>query len=270
MFEWRVYKGAIIPGAPPHTEPGPEDVLRAKKLGKYRFISYTTDFDCPEETAWWYVLKDAPLHLEDIPSQNMRYKIRKGLKYVEVRKIDGKDYGEALYDCYLKAQKRYKAYGGSASKEIFMERLQTDPADYYAAFFRETGQLVAYMRNDVYDDYVDMTVIKYDPDFLKYQISAALTYQVVHDYMEDGRYKYVLDGQRAIRHKTNIQEYLEHNFGFRKAYCRLNIVYSPSMKLLVSIAYPFRKLLERLAGERVFFNNVLSVLNMEQIRRECK
>ncbi len=269
MIEWRRYNGALIPRTPPHIEPAPEDVARGKKLGGYRFMTYTTDFDCGEELPWWYVIKDDPIDLQLVKS-SVRYKINKGLRYVDIRRIDHRQWGEELYHCYSRAQERYRAHEGSVSREDFIQDLQQDPSEYYGAFFRETGQLVAYVKNVVQGDCVNMSVIKYDPEYLKYQISAALTYQVIHDYINEGRCKYVLDGQRAIRHKTNIQEYLEDYFGFRKAYCRLQMVYSPMMKPAVTFLYPFRSLIERLAGERVLLNNVASVLKMEEIRRACR
>ena len=270
MVEWRKYNGAVVPDGAPHIEPAREDVEQAKKMGGYRFITYVTDFDCAEETPWWYVIKDTPLVVEEIPSAKKRYRINKGLKYSHVRKIDPMEYGRALYHCYVKAQERYQAHDGALSEEAFLRGLEKDTADYYGVFFKETGELVAYGKNDLYGDCVGMSVMKFHPEYLKYEISAALTYQIVHDYMCDGSCKYVMDGQRSIRHKTNIQDYLEHNFGFRKAYCRLQMIYSPKMKVVVSLLYPFRRLIEKLAGKQVFLNNVASVLKMEEIARACR
>lgn len=270
MIKWKKYNGAIVPNGPPHIEPTVEDIAQARKMGGYRFISYVTDYDCEEETPWWYVVKDTPLVIEEIPSAKKRYRINKGLKYVTVRKIDANEYGEELYHCFVKAQERYKAYDSSVSKEAFLRSLQKDTAEYYGVFFKETGELVAYGKNDLYEDCVGMSVMKFHPDYMKYEISAALTYQIVHDYINQGRCRYAMDGQRSIRHKTNIQDYLEQNFGFRKAYCRLQMIYSPVMKVMVTLLYPFRRLVEKLAGERVLLNNVASVLKMEEIRRACR
>lgn len=268
MVEWRRYHGVIVSNKPPHIEPSQDDIERAKKMKGYRFISYVTDYDCEEELPWWYVIKDTPIILEDLPA-NRRYKIKKGLRYVEIRKIDCKEYSEELYSCYLKAQQRYKAHEDHSTKESFLRGLQNDRFEYYGAFFVETNQLVAYMKTIVYSDCVSLSVIKYDPEYLRYQTSAALTYSVVYDYLNVRHYRYVMDGQRAIRHKTNIQEYLEQYFGFRKAYCKLNLIYSPAMKVAVILLYPFRKLLARIAGDHVFLNNIVSVLMMEEIKRAC-
>lgn len=270
MFEWKKYNGALVSAAPPHVEPTAEDVAQAKKLGGYRFITYVTDFDCQEETPWWYVIKDTPLIIEEMPSAKKRYRINKGLKHVTVSKIDCKKYGKELYNCFLKAQERYTAHENTVTEEAFLRGIQSDKADYYGVFFKETGELVAYGKNDLYQDCVGMSVMKFHPDYMKYEISAALTYQIIHDYLNEGRCKYIMDGQRSIRHKTNIQDYLEHNFGFRKAYCRLHMVYSTKMGLVVKLLYPFRKIVEKIAGENVLLNNVASVLKMEEISRACR
>ena len=48
------------------------------------------------------------------------------------------------------------------------------------------------------------------------------------------------------------------------------MIYSPKMKVVVSLLYPFRRLIEKLAGKQVFLNNVASVLKMEEIARACR
>ena len=63
MFKWKKYNGAIVSDEPPHIEPTLEDIENAKKYDKYLFISYVTDFDCKQETPWWYVIKDTPFDI---------------------------------------------------------------------------------------------------------------------------------------------------------------------------------------------------------------
>lgn len=269
MIKWKKYNGALIPDAPPHIAPTAEDVEAAKKIGGYRFITYVTDFDCNEETPWWYIIKDTPLIPEDMTSKK-RYNITRGQRLAEVRKIDCREYGAQMYCCFIKAQERYEAFQNDVTEEAFLKGLQEDTAEYYGVFFRETNALVAYARAVVHSNSVEWTVSKYDPEYLKYKVSAALVYQLVHDYINEGHHKYISGGQRAIRHKTNVQETLEHDYQFRKAYCRLHIIYSPRMKVIVTLLYPFRKCVEKMEGKNVFLNNVSSVLKMEEIRRVCQ
>ena len=67
-------------------------------------------------------------------------------------------------------------------------------------------------------------------------------------------------------HKSNYQDYLMKNFGFRKAYCKLHIQYRPLMKLAVNMLYPFRKLFYKMKG-RGPVRMVRAVLKMEEIHR---
>lgn len=60
-------------------------------------------------------------------------------------------------------------------------------------------------------------------------------------YLSSKDYKYVSDGWRSISGHSNIQPFLEKNFLFRKAYCKMKMYYSPLFKILVSALYPFRK-----------------------------
>jgi hypothetical protein len=80
-------------------------------------------------------------------------------------------------------------------------------------------------------------------------------------YLNERGALYVSDGQRSISHDTNIQEFLFQKLKFRKAYCQLNIVYSPIMKFLVNSLFPFRSSLSFLGTE------LSAVLKQEEIRR---
>ena len=77
---------------------------------------------------------------------------------------------------------------------------------------------------------------------------------------------YICDGARSINHETAFQDYLEKYFGFRKAYCKLNVTYSPKFKCIVNLLYPFRKLLAKADGIGAV-HSLNSILRMEEICR---
>jgi len=66
-------------------------------------------------------------------------------------------------------------------------------------------------------------------------------------------------------HDTNIHEFLL-KFGFRRQYCRLNIVYSPMLSCVVSLAYPLRALALRLP-EHPLSRKLKALLVLESYRR---
>jgi hypothetical protein len=54
-------------------------------------------------------------------------------------------------------------------------------------------------------------------------------------------------------------------FGFRRAYCVLHIEYRGVVKYVISILFPFRKLIKRCPGK--LFHYLYSVLKMEAWKR---
>ena len=84
-------------------------------------------------------------------------------------------------------------------------------------------------------------------------------------YLNENNFRYVNDGARSISHETNIQTFLIDKFRFRKAYCKLNIIYSTKVRLLLSLIYPFRLILVFLNFGIFIKLNIL--LKQENIRR---
>ena len=108
-------------------------------------------------------------------------------------------------------------------------------------------------------------VINNLPNYLKLYPSYALFYTMNQYYLDEKRFDYVNDGARSISHETNIQEFLIKKFKFRKAYCNLNIIYSPKIKFILSIIYPFKSIISLLKFGPFVKINIL--INQEEIRR---
>ena len=189
---------------------------------------YTTDFDCAGPCPWWFSIKDTPILLDEMKAKK-RYRVSTGLKNAEVKKINPLDYGKQLYRCFRAASDGYGGYLESIDEKGFVERLKKDNSEYYAAFLKETGELVAYSRNRVFSECVNFHTVKFIPEYMKYEISAALFYTMIYDYINLQGKRYVYDGERSVLHNTNIQNYLESVFDFRKVYCRLHVVYKKTI-----------------------------------------
>ena len=269
---WRYYNHAIIPNCAPH-EKVDTTLIDNEKIWdiskKALLVRYTTDFDCGYETNWWHCIKDTPIDLESMKAKK-RYRINKGLSNVEVKKVSAKDYADEIYECFEKALERYEGKKNSSNRESFVNSLKKDTrSEYYVCIFKETNEVVGYARNIVYDEYVDFASMKFIPSYMKYEISAALIYTMIYDYINVQGKKYVYDGERTISHKTSIQDYLESVFDFKKAYCNLHIVYRKKIGRIIKIIFPFRKVL-KLFDKIKFFANINSVLLMEEIVRNKK
>ncbi len=270
---WKYYNHGAIPSTPPHEEP---DLLPLEDESIWRIdggtpllARWTTDFDCGYETNWWYVIKDTPFDISQLKAKR-RYVINKGKKNFYVKQINPLIYKEDLFEIQRDAYAVYpKKYRPEVNKESFLENLQQwSQFVVFGAFFRDTEKLVGYaLMVESSDSCVDFKALKVKPDYEKYSVNAALVDGVLKDYqlfLTDG--KFICDGSRNVNHETSFQDYLEKYFGFRKAYCKLHIVYNPKIEWIIKILFRFRKVLLKLDGIKLV-HQINSVLRMEEIRR---
>ena len=111
-------------------------------------------------------------------------------------------------------------------------------------------------------------MLKTMPAMEKFAVNAALVYGILNYYNEFLKSGGIIcDGARSINHETHFQDYLEKYFGFRKAYCKMHIVYNPKVKWLIKLLYPFRQILGKL-DEIGTVHQVNAVLRMDEIARE--
>lgn len=277
--EWEYYNHALVPTTAPHVVPDTswmKDRKMWKELsdGRYPlFARWVTDFDCQEETQWWYCIKDNPLDLSQLKYKK-RWTINQGLKNVDVRLICPAEYAQELAEVNIAARLGYGEIFDTAEEKSQLVRgfLTSDydskKIEFIGAFLKENGLLIGYGIYEIYSDWVSQSVIKTNPEYLKCNVNAAMVYFAVNRYMSNQfSVKYISNGSKNISHETNYHEYLMKYFGFRKAYCRLHIYYRPLMRIMVKILFPIRRLLYEKKSNR-FMNNVASILYMEEICRE--
>jgi hypothetical protein len=264
---WRHYHGALIPAVAPHigvnlTQKEQKELL---KLSKAYFIRYVTDFDIKQESSFWYVIKDESENLEHYKSK-MRNQIRKGLTNCRVEKVDSDNISKNGYSVYLAAFKKYKTDIEPKTKEAFTKDiLHSKSQEFWAVYKKGEERLVAYSQNSIEDDSVNYSTIKLHPDYLKYYPSYALIFKMNEYYLNEKKVRYVNDGARSISHMTNIQNFLIDKFNFRKAYCKLHIVYRWDIGMIVRLLYPLRKLIDQV--DYKVFNRLSVLLKQEEIRR---
>lgn len=276
---WKYYNHAAIPTTAPHELPNMVPVKDGSIWnmdGKPLLVQWISDWDCKEETSWWYVIKDDPFDISNLKTKR-RYEINKGIKNFDVKRIDPAEYVEALSKVQLAALRSYSnsaEFNGDAFKrevESWSKHVRLHNYVFYGAFAKETGELAAYSFFIKKHKCYDFAVQKANPEFERLNVNAALVYGMLEDCKEALSSGYYLcDGARSVNHETKFQDYLEKNFGFRKAFCRLNIRMTFLVKCVVAVLYPFRKLVE-LAGKKIGFAHLISaVLKMEEIKRNCK
>lgn len=272
---WKSYQHAAIPETAPH-EPvnmAPiEDGSIWKIEGSIALLArWASDWDCDCKTEWWYVIKDTPFDISLLKSKR-RYEINKGNKNFDVREINAREYAEDLFKISLAAYSTYPAsYRPHLNHDSFVAYFNKwNDYKQYGAFSREDGSLCGFARLERCDKYIDFAVLKVLPDKERLGINAALIFKILvdhEDFIKSGGY--ICDGSRSIRHETAFQDYLEKYFLFRKAYCKINVIYRPVFKWLISILFPFRELVKKLGGISNI-RKIYSVLRMEEIARSCR
>lgn len=251
---------------PPMDKTTFEEYLIKNKL---LFARWTSDFDCRRETEWYYVIKDDTFDINSLKAK-YRYEVNKGNKNFYTKVINPMDY---YYDVFRVSVEAYSAYPTKyrpiLSYENYIKNVQcwqTADVVVIGVFDRVTGDLCGFACLKCYEEYISYSMHKVIPVHEKRAVNAALVNGVLNYFREIGKYKYISDGERAIRHESNFQGYLIKYFSFRKAYCRLNIIYNPIVKYIVYILYPFRNMLGKFK-EINFLYNVYCILKQEEIRR---
>ncbi len=269
---WKYYNHAVIPTTAPHEIPDISPITDGSiwKLGGGTplLARWTTEFDCGYETNWWYCVKDTPFDVSKIKSKR-RYVINQGLKNFEVKIINPINYKKQLYEIQVASFSVYPPkYRPNVDEEAFKQSIDNwRNSVVFGAFFRETGELCGYSLINEYTDWAGFSVQKTNPAFEKYQINAVLVYGILEKYNSKlGNNFYICDGEKNVLHETAFQEYLEKYFAFRKAFCKLNLVYRKPIGVAVAVLMPFRRVLNRFDGIPPI-HKINGVLQMESI---CK
>ena len=270
--KWKYYNHAAIPTTAPHEIPDITPITDGNiwKIGGGTplLARWTTAFDCGYETNWWYVIKDTPFDINALKAKR-RYEINKGNKNFCVEEMNPSEWVENIYDVAVAAYSTYpESYRPNVSHDLFVSDVKKwDFYKVYGAYSVEDKCLCGYACLRKTDSYIDFCVMKADPEKERLGVNAAIVYKILKDHDEfliNGGY--ICDGARSIQHETAFQDYLEKYFGFRKAYCHLNIIYNPKYSFIIKIAYKFRKLLVKLEFISVI-RMANALLKMEEINR---
>jgi len=239
-------------------------------------LTYITDWDCQTPTNFWYVIKDTPFDISKLKAKR-RYEITKGDRNFLVKLIQPVEECAAMYEVYKESLEGYKNHPAAKSYTSFQE--EVNGMQYYEkniggvrvmlvyAAYNEDGRMCGYAHLIKYRDCCLFSLLKTIPSAESKGINAAICHKILIDLEQELSHGdfYLSDGARNLYHETHFQDYLEKYFGFRKAYCRLNIVYRPWVKLIMILLYPFRKIV-KLTRSRA----LSSLLMSEMISRECK
>lgn len=275
QMKWKEYNKVIVPDVEPKKVELSGEDNRKILFNKYRsslMIRYTSNFDTPEETAWWYCIKDDAFSLENLKSKN-RNVVNKGIREFETRTIDTLQYVDQMLEILNSHFNTYDKARKTTEKEVLEKcKILSSNTNFViiGAFSRDDSILRGYTWCEIKDNVIYLVEQHVNVSYEKLQINAALIYGVYKyfetDILNNG--KYICDGERNILHNTNFQSYLIKYFGFRKAYCKLHIIYRPIIGFIVKCIFPFRRLLK--FSKNAVIAKISSLLFMEEISRSFK
>lgn len=225
-------------------------------------VRNTFDFDCKEKTNFWYLIKDSFGGMEEL-STNERNEVRRSNHVFEFKLVDIDEIRQNAYRILKSTYEDYKVTDRPMNQEIFDEYLEhcsRNNYDFWGAFDNGTSELVGFCAVHVFENSCEYGIIGFLP---KYKHNASYPYygffyKMNEYYLGEKDFKYVTDGSRSITEHSNIQPFLEQNFKFRKAYCKLKIRYKWWFGAIVHVLLPFRNVIKN--------RNVKAVLNMHRMQ----
>ena len=265
---WKEYNGMIVPVGPSklnYSISKEEARFLLSKMKKGLLVRFTEGFSNENCKEWYAVICDRFVEYTELPNRENR-KFIKGFRNCNVQKVEAKYIAEHGYPVLISAINRYRGLRKNITEGDFRKRILItedfdDIVHYWGVF--HNNMLVGYSILYIYDNIeadTDKTII--NPVFLKLNASYALKYSTIKYYLKDNSFENILSGYRTILHKTESQNFLIRHFNYKKAYSKLNVVYSPYLHAYLSITFPIRNLLGKI-------NPKLEALyKLEEIRRK--
>lgn len=263
---WELYSGCLMPASPvpcflelTHAEA--KTLLRDSRAW---FLQYASD-PSEQEREWWYVICDAydPKQL----STKIRGEINRGNRSCSVKRVETEWLAEHGYPCYVAAFGRYKN-ATPVNKDKFRTgilRKIGGPFEHWGVFVG--GTLAAYCECIVEDNGVLTSAVKLDPAYLRYYTSYALITSLIEHYVVK-HHTVINNGTRPVAHQTNFQDFLQ-KLGFRRQFCRLNVIYPGWMEKAIQAIFPLRKLISTLPHHGAIYK-LRTLLFVEELRRLCR
>lgn len=285
MEHFRKYLGTLISTSLPHENCilTSEEIKAIVVKNRALLARYTTESQIFGEQSerptigWWHCVRTEPIDINTMTAKQ-RYRVRRGLQRNDIFLADD-DYidanADALYNAYLNSVEDYPDVyrGRTMAKDSFIEGLKQcikpGRSDLWICREKESANIAGYAHTPYIGKVAFLSMVKLDPKYFKNEVNAAMIYEICRHYLNDLSFDYICDGERNIRHQTSYQDFLVTVLGFRKAPCRLNIIYHPLFKPVVKILYPFRRVLKPFCCNKLIYNSYC-LLYQEQCARECK
>ena len=257
--DYYLYRKAWRFAGAPHEEPKlTKEACKVLLKQGGLLVRNTYGFDGQKETNFWYVIKDRFGGMEELKPR-VRNKIRHAQNAFGFQRIDQKWLKEKGYPIIAETYADYTVSDRTMNEAVFKGYLSEHQFDCWGVFDKESADLVGFCCVRRWTDSCEydlsgmMTHYKRNGSYPYYGLYHAMN----EYYLGEQGFKYVSDGTRSITEHSNIHEFLIQNFNFRKAYCQLLVQYNWWMKIVVTMLFPFRKLIK--------MPKVKAILHMESM-----
>lgn len=237
------------------------------KSEKSLMLTYVNNFDCDEETNWWYICRDNVMTLEDFPSKK-RCTIRKGINSIIIEEVE---FTESMIEQLYRMQEKVDIAreGHVRTFDVFKSGLISCVEGesvqlYIARLVDDPDVIVGFMKVLCFGKIASISKARFDHEYNRLQVSSGMFFEITNKYLQKDGIQYVTDGERSILHETTIQQYLCKNLAYRKVYSKLNLVYKPMVKIFIKMVYPFRKLVSKMSNKINVFKKLKAVLLLEE------
>ena len=265
MDQYRFYRNTWI-----FLEESREKLLSSKEANvllrkRGLMLRNTYNFDTEEKTAFWFIIKDMMEDISELPF-SARRNIRRALRFYNIKRIDINEFAEKAYPIIVSAQRSYKVKSRITSENEFRSEIESyrnnDNKDFWIVERKNDNQAVAIAINTIKQDSCEYDTMRCTPQALKDRSYPyyGLIYEMNRFYLGEKKLKYVNDGSRSITEHSKIQEFLIHNFKFRKAYCKLKVHYKWWLSVVIKALFPFRNIIP--------LRNIKAILRMEEYSQQ--
>lgn len=246
MNDFYLYRSAWI--SAPHYDKRLTDGQCDELLKKGGWLVRNTyDFDQKQPTDFWYIIKDSFGGMEEL-SSNERNKIRRAFNTFVFRRVDNIYIKNNAYPIVNAIYKDYAIHDRPMSEKVFLQVVddwRQREYDYWGLFAKKNNEFVGFAAVQLFENACFYDMVAVHP---KYKHNATYPYygffyKLNEYYLAEERFHYVTDGSRSITEHSNIQPFLEQEFNFRKAYCKLKIRYKWWFGIIVRMLYPFRNII---------------------------
>lgn len=228
-------------------------------------VRNTYDFDQKNQSDFWYIIKDRFGGMEEL-SSDVRNEIRRAVSIYDFRQIDITFIRNNAYPIMYDIHKAYTIHDRPMSEKVFLQMVDDwgrREYDYWGLFTKQNGEFVGFAAVQLFENACFYDMVAIHPKFKNNATYPfyGFFYKLNEYYLGERHFRYVTDGSRSITEHSNIQPFLERNFKFRKAYCKLNLRYKWWFGIVVRILYPFRSIISNRSVKAILLLHNIYIKN---------